>query len=546
MTTLSALRAHLLHTGLHLSPAGIPGTPLIVVDLDELAANEPATISHTSALLRESLPLTIGILRGPLTPDLEPLAAALTMTLTSAQEHLHRQFLVPVPDLDAALEQLTTAITFAPQSSLACGQLLRRTSGASTTSALAAEAAVYSMLLGGTEFARWLGKRDRPRRREIRNPHKPSNASGRPPDRRPRPDTSVPPDTTSTDPYDAVAVGRTEAERGRSVVESSEGRGATIQVPHDAIAADRAEADRGRSVAESPEDRGDTVQVPHDAVAADRAEADRGRSAIESPGGRGGTIQVADDTVAVDRTEAGRGRGAIGSSGDRDFCGDTVQVPHDAVTVGRTEADRGRSVVESSEDQGGCGDAVQVRRAGSALTVVLNQPGRRNALGAGMREELLAALTVAEADPGIESVELGGSGPAFCSGGDLAEFGAATDPVAAYLVRLERAPWRVLDRIAGRVTVRVHGACVGAGAEIAAFGGRVVAAPDTWFRFPEIAMGLIPGAGGTVSVPRRIGRWRAAWLMLSGTPLAAREALRWGLVDEITESSGEADAFRRS
>jgi enoyl-CoA hydratase/carnithine racemase len=48
-------------------------------------------------------------------------------------------------------------------------------------------------------------------------------------------------------------------------------------------------------------------------------------------------------------------------------------------------------------------------------------------------------------------------------------------------------------------------------------------------------MGLVPGAGGTVSVPRRIGRWRAAWLMLTGTRLDAGTALRWGLVDEIDD-----------
>ena len=52
-------------------------------------------------------------------------------------------------------------------------------------------------------------------------------------------------------------------------------------------------------------------------------------------------------------------------------------------------------------------------------------------------------------------------------------------------------------------------------------------------RLPEIAMGLIPGAGGTVSITRRIGRWRTAYLALSGLPIDAPTALDWGLVDEI-------------
>jgi enoyl-CoA hydratase/carnithine racemase len=74
---------------------------------------------------------------------------------------------------------------------------------------------------------------------------------------------------------------------------------------------------------------------------------------------------------------------------------------------------------------------------------------------------------------------------------------------------------------------------VGAGVEVPAAAGRVVAAPDAVFRLPEVAMGLIPGAGGTVSIPRRIGRRRACWLAISGASLDARTALAWGLVDEV-------------
>jgi enoyl-CoA hydratase/carnithine racemase len=61
----------------------------------------------------------------------------------------------------------------------------------------------------------------------------------------------------------------------------------------------------------------------------------------------------------------------------------------------------------------------------------------------------------------------------------------------------------------------------------------VVARPDTTFWLPELSRGLVPGAGGTVSVPRRIGRQRAAGWMLSGNRIDARTALAWGLVDEL-------------
>jgi len=180
-------------------------------------------------------------------------------------------------------------------------------------------------------------------------------------------------------------------------------------------------------------------------------------------------------------------------------------------------------------------EPVLVARDRGRLSIVFNMPERRNAFSAEVREALLDAVLLAEADETIESVELSGAGPAFCSGGDLDEFGTATDLVAAALVRLSRAPWRVIERIAPKVTVFAHGACIGAGTEITAYAGRVIAAPDAFFALPEVRMGLVPGAGGSVSVVRRIGRWRAAWLMLTGERLPAATALRWGLVDEIAQ-----------
>jgi enoyl-CoA hydratase/carnithine racemase len=60
-----------------------------------------------------------------------------------------------------------------------------------------------------------------------------------------------------------------------------------------------------------------------------------------------------------------------------------------------------------------------------------------------------------------------------------------------------------------------------------------VAAPGAFFQLPEVGFGLVPGAGGTVSLPRRIGRQRTAWLALTGRRLPVEEALGWGLVDEI-------------
>jgi enoyl-CoA hydratase/carnithine racemase len=180
-------------------------------------------------------------------------------------------------------------------------------------------------------------------------------------------------------------------------------------------------------------------------------------------------------------------------------------------------------------------EPVRLRRDGDRLAVTLDRPWVRNAFDAGTRDALCEALHVAVADPTITHVDLYGNGPAFCSGGDLAEFGTSHDPAQAHLVRVLRSPAALLQRCGSRVTAHLHGACVGAGIELAAFANHVLAAPDTEIRLPEVGMGLIPGAGGTASLPVRIGRERTAYLALSGVTLTAEEALGWGLVDEITD-----------
>lgn len=184
--------------------------------------------------------------------------------------------------------------------------------------------------------------------------------------------------------------------------------------------------------------------------------------------------------------------------------------------------------------RGGAAEAARIRleRQGDQLRITLTRPEVRNALDVAMRDQLLEALAVAEADPSVRVV-LRGEGPAFCSGGDLDEFGTAPDPPAAHLIRLRRSVGRVLHRLADRTTVVVHGPCAGSGVELPAFAGRVVAHPDATFVLPELSMGLIPGAGGTVSLPARIGRHRTAWLVLTGRTIDAATARSWGLVDEI-------------
>lgn len=165
------------------------------------------------------------------------------------------------------------------------------------------------------------------------------------------------------------------------------------------------------------------------------------------------------------------------------------------------------------------------------LSIVLNRPDRHNAFGRAVRDGLVDGLRMASLDRSIASVMVSGAGPSFCSGGDLDEFGTVTDVAAAHVVRMTQNAGLEIHRIAGQVRVLLHGACIGAGIEIPAFASHVDAREDAWFRLPELEMGLIPGAGGTVSITRRIGRWRTAAMALSGHRIDLTTALDWGLVD---------------
>jgi hypothetical protein len=358
VTSVSGLAAKLESS---LTASGVPARPLIIIPLESWRNMPAPDVASAARLVAGSVALTAAVLEGPPAPVLAPLIDAATLTLATtpqpARPGASLAPIVPVEDLGCSLGEavarLQAAVARSPRAAVMCGQLVRQTTalapqpGSGTTAALAAEAAAYSLLLGGPEFARWLAERGAPR-------HRPPPA-----------------------------------------------------------------------------------------------------------------------------------------------------------------------------------EPVRVNRDGGRLSIVLNDPGRRNAFGARMREALVEAVELAEFDDTIASVDLRGEGSAFCAGGDLNEFGTAEDLVAAYMVRLYRAPWRVIDRIASKVTVHAHGACIGAGTEMLAYAATVIAAPDAFFALPEVRMGLVPGAGGSVSVPRRIGRWRAAWLMLTGDRLPATTALRWGLVDRI-------------
>ena len=178
---------------------------------------------------------------------------------------------------------------------------------------------------------------------------------------------------------------------------------------------------------------------------------------------------------------------------------------------------------------------VVVDRCGAELRILLDRPLSRNAIDRAMRDQLVEAFSVAAADPEVRSIKLRALGAAFSVGGDLDEFGTTRDPATAHLIRSRSLPALAIGARADILDAHVQGACVGAGLEIAAFAARLTASSQAWFQLPELSMGLIPGAGGCVSVPRRIGRQRTLLMMLSGRRINAQTALRWGLIDAIDD-----------
>jgi enoyl-CoA hydratase/carnithine racemase len=185
-------------------------------------------------------------------------------------------------------------------------------------------------------------------------------------------------------------------------------------------------------------------------------------------------------------------------------------------------------------------EPVRADRDGDTLHIAFNRPQRHNAFSTDARAALLEALTVAQLDPSVTGIVLSGNGPSFCSGGDLAEFGTFADPASAHLARTRHSPALALDALTARLgrscRAEVHGRVLGSGLEMAAFCGWVAARAGSVFGLPELSLGLIPGAGGTVSVTRRIGRWRTAYLVLSGHTIDVDTALAWGLVDAAAQN----------
>lgn len=188
---------------------------------------------------------------------------------------------------------------------------------------------------------------------------------------------------------------------------------------------------------------------------------------------------------------------------------------------------------------------IRLERDDAVLSITLDRPEVRNAYSMAMRDDLFAALSLAGEDRSLRVVRIRGAGAGFCSGGDLAEFGAAPSPVVAREVRWKRDVWGLLRSLPQATIAAIHGHAAGSGMELALLCDFRLASPDAVFSLPETALGLIPGVVGTQTAPRLLGVGRSLELVLAGRRIDAREAERIGLVGRVVDRARlDAEAAR--
>ena len=175
---------------------------------------------------------------------------------------------------------------------------------------------------------------------------------------------------------------------------------------------------------------------------------------------------------------------------------------------------------------------VDVESEGGVARIFLNRPEKVNALHSALLAALLDAINRVGDAPDLRVVLVGGRGKAFCGGADVEELSALDASSAPGFVQKIHAVCEAIRQLPVPVVARLHGAVIGAGLEIAAACDLRIAAEGTRFSMPEVRLG-IPSVVEAALLPRLIGTGRAAWLVLTGEPIDARQAYEWGLVEEI-------------
>lgn len=185
--------------------------------------------------------------------------------------------------------------------------------------------------------------------------------------------------------------------------------------------------------------------------------------------------------------------------------------------------------------QAGEFETIQVEVADGVRVVRLNRPDKLNAINPKMLEEIVASLEAARMDQWVGAVVVTGNDRAFSVGADVDAF-ANTTPDDLTTIRSDFHLWESIRRFPKPLIAAVSGYVYGGGFELALACDMIVASETARFASPEIRLGLIPGAGGTQHLVRRLGKYLAMEVVLAGRELTAQEALQYGLVNHVTPS----------
>jgi enoyl-CoA hydratase len=167
----------------------------------------------------------------------------------------------------------------------------------------------------------------------------------------------------------------------------------------------------------------------------------------------------------------------------------------------------------------------------------INRPDKLNALDAAVIADLAQLAADVASDPATRAVILTGAGEkAFVAGADIGELAAVDGSAGAELAARGQAAFRALERLEKPVIAAVNGFALGGGCELAMACHIRIASPNARFGQPEVKLGLIPGYGGTVRLPRLVGRGRATELLLTARMVGAEEAERIGLVNRVVDA----------
>lgn len=172
--------------------------------------------------------------------------------------------------------------------------------------------------------------------------------------------------------------------------------------------------------------------------------------------------------------------------------------------------------------------------APGVVLIELNRPEKRNALNNATLKELADHLQQLDADSSVKAVVITGNPQCFAAGADLNEL-AQLDVVS---IQQDQRPllWKGIDEFSKPLIMAVNGYALGAGFELALHGDMIITGENAQFAFPEIGLGMLPGAGGTQRLARLVGQQLAMRWAMTGEMVSATTALQHGISSQVCPS----------